>query len=149
MPGQVPCAPCSRKRQRLRKVEEVRLRVVEGGVDLVRRLLLVQGPLARVLDAQRRGDDQHLRAGSGDPRRRAACARCAGPPAGARAAGPAAVGSPSRIEGRQLLQGAVAVRHQAPVGRVEEGEGLDGPEPQQLHLQDDGRQVGAAGSRAR
>ena len=40
--------------------EEVGLRVAEPGVRLVGRLLLLQRPLARVLDRQRRGDDEHL-----------------------------------------------------------------------------------------
>ena len=40
--------------------QEVRVRVIEGGVDLVRRLLTVERALARVLDAQGAGDDQHL-----------------------------------------------------------------------------------------
>ena len=45
----------------IEKAEKVRFRVVEGGVDLVRRLTLLQGPLAGVLDAEGTGDHQHLR----------------------------------------------------------------------------------------
>ena len=47
------------------------------------------------------------------------------------------------VEGRQLLQGAVAIGHQPRVRRVDEGEGGDVAKAQQFHLQDDGGQVGA------
>ena len=48
-----------------------------------------------------------------------------------------------RVQGRQLLQGPITVGDQLGIRWVEEREILDVPEAQQLHLQDDRRQVGA------
>jgi hypothetical protein len=122
--------------------QEVRVLVKEGGMDLVCHLLLIHRPLPRILDAERRGDDQHLgqavlihrsQQHARDTRVHGETGKLLpelGQVAGA-------------VQGRQLLKGPITVRDQPGVRRVDEGKIFDRSEPEQLHLQDDRGQVGA------
>ncbi len=115
---------------------------MEAGVQGVGLGALLQGPLARVLDGQGAGDDEHftqavLPFGGED---HAADARVHGqageaPPEG----GEAALG----VHRPQFEEGVVGVLDGTRVGGVEEGEVVHRAEAQGVHAQDHGGEVGA------
>ncbi len=121
--------------------DEVGVLVGEARVLLLRRLLPVGGPLARVGDRQRGRQHEHLA-------HAALVLRGQDHPADARVDGqlreaPPDVGQRAvPVEGAELLQQRDAVADAAPVGRVEEREVRDVAELQRGHLQDDAGQVG-------
>ena len=130
--------------------QEVGGRVLEAGVQLVRLRLLLQGPLAGVLQRERRGDDQDLAdapepLGLQDHPAEPRVDRQPGqPPAHLGQPRPAPpVGRACRDHGAELLEQLHARRDVAPVGRLDEREATDVAEPERGHLQDDGGQVGA------
>ena len=122
--------------------EEVGVLVGEPGVQLVGGLLVLGGPLARVLDGQAGGDDQHLVEHAalvgldhhpGHPRVQRE--------GGQRAAGRGEL--PVLVEGVQLLEQRQAVGDGAAVRRVDEREVGDVAEVQGGHLQQHRGEVGA------
>ena len=130
--------------------------VGEPLVRSVRQLLLLLRPFTRVLDRQRRDDDEHLSQHSplvgfdhhpgvtGVDRQRRDGAPVGGEPLGWPATGPAggnlvALGG----EGLQLLEQPDAVSDLATVRRVDEGEARDVAQPEGGHLEDDRGEVGA------
>ena len=123
--------------------EEVRAVVGVAGVRLVGLGLLVGGPLANVLDRERRGDHDHL-VGAAEPvglEHHPAHPRVHGqlrePPA---ERGEVAAGLVQRA---QLLQQRDAVAHLAAIRRVQEREVLDVAEVDRRHLEDHGREARA------
>ena len=122
------------------KRDEVRALVLEAGVVLVGLGALVGRAHARVLDRQRRRDDDHL----------FRAAQAVGlehhPPHARidrelREAAAELRQSPARVlrvevERAELVQQQLAVAHLAAVGRIEEAEVLDLAQAQRLHLQD-------------
>ena len=122
--------------------QEVGALVAEPQMRLVGRLLLLEGPVARVRHRQRRGDDQHLGKAAAlagrehhpaDPRvdrqpREIAAQR----------------GQPARVvDGAEFLQQLVAVGDRTRARRLEKRERLDVAEVQRGHAQDHGRQRAA------
>ena len=128
--------------------DEIGTLVREQGVPLVRRLDLVGWPLARILDAEERRDDQCLgqAAQTGrleqDSREPWVDRQLCHLPTEAR--DPAIA-----IHGAQFLQQAVAIVQQARVRRIEKREILGRAEPERRHLQDQAREVGAQDLRIR
>jgi hypothetical protein len=123
--------------------EQVGLGVGEASVPLGRLLFLVAGAFPRVEDREGRRDHQHLpQAGGG-----VGCDHHPGQSGIDRHPGEASsqIGEPTRIriEGAQLLEQRHAVADVAGVRWVQKRVGLDVPEPQGGHLQDDRSQVGA------
>ena len=121
--------------------DEVRVRIGEPAVLVVGLLLRVSGPLTRILDGQRRRDDQHLadaavRFGFEDHPADARVHRKPGQLA------PEA-GDTATFERVQLGEEGQPVGDVAGVGRVYEGEGGDVTEADGRHLQDHRGQVGA------
>ena len=122
--------------------QEVGVLVGEPGVQLVGGLLVLGGPLARVLDGQPGGDDQHLvehaaPVGLDDH---------PGHPRVQRQRGqrPAGLGElPVLVEGVQLLEQREPVGDGAAVRRVDEREVGDVAEVQGRHLQQHRGEVGA------
>ena len=116
--------------------------VPKGGVRLVGRLALLQGPVARVLHAQGGADHQHLPQAVPAPggEQHAADARVDGQPGQLAAQG---CHPPPRVDRPQLFQHPVAVPDQPRIGRVDEGEGGGLAEPQQGHLEYHRREVGS------
>ena len=120
----------------LERAEELRLLVVELRVRLVGGLLLLERPVADVLDAERAGDDQHLA-------QRLAMARLEDHPADARIERQARELAADRRQrvlavGRaELVEQLVAVGDRALRRRLEEREVLDAAEVERLHAQDD------------
>ena len=102
-------------RPELEEGEEIRLLVAERGVGLVGGLLLVQRAIARILDAERRGDHHDLAeaVALGRLREHARDARVHRQ-AGELAAQPGE--APVTIDRAQLLQHPVAIVDQTPVG---------------------------------
>ena len=123
--------------------DEVGVVVLELAVLVVRRLLAVHRPVARVLHRQGGGDDQHFgqavfRLGRQD---HAADARVD------RELGKLAAGFGQRVlrvHRAEFLQQLEAVGDGAGIGRFEEGEVLDLAQAQRLHPQNHGGQVAAA-----
>ena len=120
---------------------EVRVRVGEAGVRLGRLGLLVDGPLARVLDGQRGRDHDDLveaavavglQHHAGQPRVDRQLRELA-----------ADLRKALVLQGAQLMQQRHAVGDVALLGRVEEREVGDLAQLQRGHLQDDAGQVGA------
>ena len=121
--------------------DEVRVRVGEPAVLVVGLLLRLGRPLARVLDGQRRRDDQHL-ADAAVPvgfEDHPADARVHGKPG---QLAPQA-GDVATFERVQLGEEGQSVGDVAGVGRVDEREGGDVAEADGRHLQDHRGQVGA------
>ena len=115
--------------------EEVRTRVGEARVLLVGRLAALRRALARVLDRQPGGDDDHL-VGAAEP---VGLEDHPAQPRVDRQPGEAApeLGQPLlAVQRAELLQQQDAVAHLQPVGRVHEREVLDPAEAQRRHLQD-------------
>ena len=125
--------------------EEVRPRLGEARVHRVRGLAGVRGPFPRILDGQRRRDDQDLVDASLVPglEDHPAEARVHRQPGQL----PADAGQPARALARrdraQLLQQPDAVRDVAGLGRVHEREVLDLAEVERCRLQDDRGEAGA------
>ena len=126
----------------LQDADELRVRIGELGMCLVGGLAPVGGALARILDAEKGGDGQHRTqhavAARGDQH---ACQRHVHRPA---RHGAADVGETTlAVHRAQLLQLLPAVGNGARVGRFQEREVLQPPEPERQHAQDHARQRGA------
>ena len=111
-------------------------------MGLVGGLLAIHRPLARVLNGQRRGDDQNLvqAAEFGRFQHHAAQARVDGQ---ARQLAAERGQLALTVDRRQLLQQVEAVADGLAIRRLDKGEILDGAQAQVQHLQDHRRQVGA------
>jgi hypothetical protein len=121
--------------------QEVRALVGEAAVLFVGRLLLVRGPLARVLDGQGGHDHQDL-AGAVAPARLQQHAAKAGVGRDLGEAPPQR-GQPAVLERPQLDQQVDPGLDAAPVRGVDEREGGHIAQPQRRHLEDHRGQVGA------
>src|SRR5690606_34853269 len=110
-------------------------------VLFVRRLLLVDRPLARILHAERAGDDQHLP-------QRAAAAGLEQHPRHSRIGRQTRQQAPARselaplVDSTQLFEQRKAVADLARIGSRQKGEAVDIAEAQRQQLQDHRRQVG-------
>lgn len=127
--------------------EEIARLVLEPGVVLVGLRLLVRGPLARVLDGQRRRDDHDLAdavvlVGLDDHAGQARVHGELGELAAHRRE-PLLGVLLRRVQRAELLEQLDAVADVAVVRRVDEGELLDLAEAGRGHLEDDGSQVRA------
>lgn len=141
--GRPPALGLTHERPQLEEPREVRVLVTEAPVQLVCLLRELPWPLARVLQVERRGDDEHLvqapvlDAGENHPR-------------DARVHREARELVPERrqgallaLDGPELLEHPPALGDGLRLGRVEEGEVLDVTEAERLHPQDDAREPGA------
>ncbi len=119
--------------------------VGEAGVHRVGGLLLVGGPLARVLDGQGRDDHEHLGEAALPVglEQDAGVARVDGQLGQAATVGgqPLARVGLVGVDRADLVQQGEAVGDAAPVRRVDEREGLDVAEPERRHLQDHRREA--------
>ena len=124
----------------LQVTEEIGLLVGELRVGRVSRLLLFEGPFARILNLQGRGDDQHLR-------QAALFARRQDHPPDPRIDRQTAQTSADLgqllllVDRAQLEERAIAVADGVGLGRIDEREIVQFAQPQGLHLQDHGGQV--------
>ena len=124
----------------------------EPGVLLVGLRLQLRRPLARVLQGERGGDDEHVAQAAeplglqdhpAQPRVDRQPGQPPPEPGQARAALRAPVARLLRRQRTELLEQLDARGDVAPVGRLHEREAADVPEPQRGHLQDHRGQVGA------
>ena len=123
----------------MRKDKEVRALVLELEVRGVRRALLFQRAIARVLHRERRGDDQHFGEAVLVLRRdhHAPDARVDGQLREPRADGGKAM---LIVDGAELVQKLVAVGDHARLWHVEQRKLFDAAEIERSHAQDHGRQ---------